>query len=62
MPDQTLTCLYCGRNADEVPLINLKYQGKNYWICPQHFPILIHEPGKLEGKLPGAEKLKGSDH
>ncbi len=62
MPDEKPTCLFCGRNFDEVPLINVKFQAKDYWICPQHFPILIHEPEKLAGKLPGAEKLKGSSH
>ena len=62
MSEQPPACLYCGSTANEVPLINLKYQGNDYWICPQHLPILIHEPGKLEGKLPGAEKLQGSGH
>jgi hypothetical protein len=48
-----------------VPLINFSYQGKELWICPQHLPILIHEPQKLAGKLPGAENLsppQGHDH
>ncbi len=62
MPDTKPTCIYCGRDVDEVPLLNVKFQGKDYWICPQHFPILIHEPEKLAGKLPGAENLKGSSH
>ncbi len=31
---------------------------KNYWICPQHIPILIHDPSKLAGKLPGAEDMQ----
>jgi hypothetical protein len=36
-----------------MPLIRLSYQGKDLWICPQHLPLLIHEPAKLAGKLPG---------
>jgi hypothetical protein len=32
------------------------------WICPQHMPILIHDPAQLVGKMPGAENLKPSDH
>ena len=62
MPDQPPVCVFCGLNSNVVPLINFNYQGNDYWICPQHLPILIHEPGKLVGKLPGAEKLKGPGH
>jgi hypothetical protein len=59
------SCLYCELNSNQVPLINFSYQGKELWICPQHLPILIHEPQKLAGKLPGAENLsppQGHDH
>jgi hypothetical protein len=31
-------------------------------ICPQHLPLLIHDPARLIGKLPGAEKLRPADH
>ena len=54
--DDKPKCLYCERGDDVVPLVNLIYQGKTTWICAQHFPILIHEPEKLAGKLPGMEK------
>jgi hypothetical protein len=57
MPDQKPTCLVCGQTSDNLPLLTLIYQDTNYWICPQHFPILIHQPAKLIGKLPGAEHL-----
>jgi hypothetical protein len=40
-------------------LVFFKYHNQDYWICPQHLPVLIHEPSKLAGKLPDAEKLKG---
>jgi hypothetical protein len=49
-------CLYCGQDSHQIPLVNIFYQDKSYWICPQHFPFLIHNPAKLEGKLPGIEK------
>jgi hypothetical protein len=55
-------CLYCNRTSDEVPLINMRFKGKDIWICPQHFPILIHKPAQLAGKLPGLEKLEPADH
>ena len=51
-------CLVCKRNDEEVPLIDLSYKGSKLWICPQHIPVLIHDPGKLTGTLPGAEGLE----
>lgn len=51
-------CLVCQARQNEVPLIQLIiYQNNVYHICPEHFPLLIHSPQKLAGKLPGAEKL-----
>jgi len=54
-------CLVCNRDEDQVPLLRLDSGGKMLWICPQHLPILIHDPGSLAGKLPGAENLKPPD-
>ena len=56
------TCLVCQHSSEEIPLLALEYQDQRYWICPQHFPILIHQPAKLIGLLPGAEKLQPHDH
>ena len=50
---EQLRCLYCEKTSEEMPLIRLTFQGKELWICPQHLPLLIHEPAKLAGKLPG---------
>ncbi|MBG7609951.1 MAG: hypothetical protein IZT55_03705 [Anaerolineae bacterium] len=50
-------CVHCQRSSDQVPLIALRYQDEDTWICPQHLPILIHKPHQLVGKLPGAENL-----
>jgi len=55
-------CIACERNEHEVPLIKLQFQGNAYWICPEHFPILIHQPGKLAHKLPGLVNLKPGEH
>ncbi|HVP21359.1 MAG TPA: hypothetical protein VMS73_05805 [Anaerolineaceae bacterium] len=55
-------CVVCERTNQEIPLLSIEYQDKVYWICPQDFPILIHEPAKLIGKLPGVEKLQGHSH
>jgi len=55
-------CMVCDQTSQQVPLVVLVYRGETYWICPQHLPVLIHEPAKLVGKLPGVENLKGSGH
>jgi hypothetical protein len=54
--------MVCDQTSQQVPLVVLVYRGETYWICPQHLPVLIHEPAKLAGKMPGAENLKGSGH
>jgi hypothetical protein len=56
------TCVACGANAQQVPLLKIIYQDQDYYICPPHFPLLIHDPSKLVGKLPGAENLKPAQH
>lgn len=51
------TCLACDRTSDELPLIRLEFRGDRLWICPQHMPLLIHQPDQLVGRLPGAESM-----
>lgn len=55
-------CLVCGRGPDVTPVLALEYRGTTVWICPQHLPVLIHEPAQLVGKLAGAEQLQPADH
>ena len=55
-------CLACQRDSDATPLLQLAYLGSSFWICPQHLPILIHDPARLVGLLPGAERLSPADH
>jgi hypothetical protein len=55
-------CLACERSENETPLIRLAYRGSPYWICAQHLPVLIHDPGQLTGRLPGAERLSPAEH
>ena len=50
-------CVSCGKSPQEVPLISFEFQDRKFWICPQHLPILIHDPQALAGKLPGAEAM-----
>ena len=62
MSGDSPSCLACGCGADQIPLVPLEYRGARYWICPQHLPVLIHDPARLVGKLPGAEHLRPADH
>lgn len=55
-------CLVCQVTSATVPLIALQFRGQNLWICPQHMPVLIHEPSQLVGRIEGAENWKPSDH
>lgn len=48
-------CLHCDASEQEKPLLAIKYQGQEIYICPQCLPMLIHKPAALAGKLPGAE-------
>ncbi|MGD2217762.1 MAG: hypothetical protein PVJ64_13485 [Gemmatimonadales bacterium] len=55
-------CLACQRGSDVTPLIPLEYRDSTVWICPEHLPVLIHDPAQLIGILPGAEDLSPADH
>ena len=60
MPDAR--CLACGQDSNTAPLIRLEYRTREFWICPQHLPVLIHKPMELVGRLPGAETLSPAEH
>jgi hypothetical protein len=55
-------CLSCNLSEDEKPLLTIKFQGEEIYICPQCLPILIHKPADLAEKLPGAEKFGEAAH
>ena len=54
---EKVACLNCGQTEQERPLLTIKFQGNEIYICPQCLPVLIHKPANLAGKLPGAEKF-----
>jgi len=62
MHAQPAKCIACGQSKEEIPLLALVYKEEQYWICPQHLPLLIHHPDELIGKLPGADKLVPHTH
>lgn len=51
---QPEVCLKCNLSEQEKPLLTIKYQGSEIFICPQCLPVLIHKPASLADKLPGA--------
>ncbi|MCS6993308.1 MAG: hypothetical protein N2117_01125 [Anaerolineales bacterium] len=54
------TCLNCGRTSQQIPLLFLEYRDKQYTICPQCMPVLIHKPHTLAARLPGAEQFNAA--
>ncbi len=58
MEEKYYGCLVCQRTEEEVPLLIMKYKGQELRICPQHIPILIHEPQKLVGLIDNAENFE----
>jgi len=59
MDENKKYCIACKKTDEEIPIIQMTYKGKELGICPQHIPLLIHEPTKLVGSLEGAENMKG---
>ena len=53
------TCLVCKKSSSETPVTKFCYQESEFYICPQHIPVLIHNPQELVGLLDGADKLQG---
>jgi hypothetical protein len=62
MSDSTPACLVCQQTNQQIPLLPLIFGDETYYICPSHLPVLIHQPQKLAGLLPGAEKLQPHEH
>jgi hypothetical protein len=65
MVEEKVVCVYCKRSQEEVPLIELHYRDDSFWICPQHLPVLIHQPEVLADLIDGVEgwgKVTHDDH
>ncbi len=50
-------CVFCGASKNDVPVTRFEYKESEFYICPQHIPVLIHDPQKLVGLIPDADKL-----
>ncbi len=55
-PDSIYQCLNCNRSETEIPLVTLRYNRQQEWICTQCLPIMIHQPEQLTGKLAGFDE------
>ena len=60
--DKTISCIQCGRDDSQVPVVVFYYKDQEHYICTEHFPVLIHRPTELTGKLPDMDKLNPVDH
>jgi hypothetical protein len=61
MNETRAVCVLCERDSTQVPLISLEYKGGTFRVCPQHLPVLIHDPAQLIGLLEGAEAFQPSE-
>lgn len=52
-------CIVCKKSSQETPVTKFYHKDSEFYICPQHIPILIHNPQELVGLLEGADKLQG---
>lgn len=57
----TRTCIHCGRDNNQVPVLVFYYKDQEHHICTEHLPALIHNPMELTGKLPDMDKLNPAD-
>jgi len=51
-------CIICKKGEQEIPVTRFEYKGQEFWICPQHIPVLIHDPHKMADLLPGASEFE----
>lgn len=63
MPQQSSHhCLSCNRPETVIPLVALRYNGQEAWICSQCLPVLIHHPERLLDKLGATEPIAPAPH
>ncbi len=54
----TKACIVCKKTSSETPVTKFYYKDSEFYICPQHLPVLIHNPQELVGLLDGADNLQ----
>ncbi len=58
MENHDKNCIICKKDEDQIPLVKFDYKQTSFWICPQHIPVIIHDPSQLNGLLPDADKFE----
>ena len=58
LPSMDKKCIVCGKSHTEIPVTRFEYKSAEFFICPQHIPVLIHDPQRLVGLLPDAENFE----
>ncbi len=53
-------CLVCKKPSNEIPVTQFYYKDSSFYICPQHMPVIIHNPQELIGLLDGADGFEGA--
>ena len=56
------TCIKCKKNEGETPLLQMRFNSSQVFICAQCLPVLIHKPAELKDVLPGVEKIQPPKH
>lgn len=56
---KTKACLVCKKESTEIPVTKFYYKNDEFYICPQHMPVIIHNPQQLVGLLDGADTFEG---
>ncbi|MBP8793296.1 MAG: hypothetical protein KBE41_13175 [Lutibacter sp.] len=57
---QVKECIVCKTPSTEIPVTKFYYKDSEFYICPQHIPVIIHKPQDLVGILEGADTFKGA--
>ncbi len=55
----TKACIICKKTSMETPVTKFYHKDSEFYICPQHLPVLIHNPQDLVGLLDGSDNLQG---
>ena len=55
-------CLNCGASEMDRPLLTLRFQEKEVYICPECMPVMIHKPQQLVEKLPEMKPWGQQNH
>ena len=53
MTENDALCLNCGTTDQSMPLISVRFSGRQVWVCSSCMPVLIHRGEEMKDKLTG---------